>query len=74
MERKKSNMDFKAWGREVAREFAAAVAHADCLEALPSDEWLDARLRERGCPEDQLETWRARIKTMPLREIADGAC
>jgi hypothetical protein len=60
--------------REIAREFSVAVLTADCLEALPSDAWLDARLRERGCPEDELATWRAKIKAMPLRGIADGAC
>ena len=59
--------------RELAREYCVAIAKADCLEEVPSDAWLDVRLHDRGCPDDQLETWRARIRTIPLREIADGA-
>jgi hypothetical protein len=40
--------------REVARRFHSALtAAAEAEAALPSDEYLDAQLRERGCPEDQ---------------------
>jgi hypothetical protein len=59
--------------RELARAFCAAIRSADCPEALPSDAWLDARLREHGCPEDHLTTLRAQIKAIPLTSLADGA-
>ena len=59
--------------RVLAREYAAAILRADCIEALPSDAWLDARLRDHGCPSDQLETWRERVKAAPLPKIADQA-
>jgi hypothetical protein len=57
--------------RELAREYCVAIAKADGLEELPSDAWLDVRLRELGCPEDQLEIWRAKIRAMPLSLVAD---
>jgi hypothetical protein len=63
--------------RELGRKQCAAVAEAvntNCPEALPSDGWLDARLREHGCPDDQLATWRARVMATPLRDLADGTC
>ena len=59
--------------RELARAFCATIAKADCPEELPSDAWLDVRLRDLGCPDDQLETWRDRIKAMPLATLANGA-
>ena len=37
------------------------------------DAWLDDLLRERGCPEDQLEMWRDCIMAVPLGEIATDA-
>ena len=60
--------------RELARELFVALTDAvHHMEPLPDDDWLDARLRERGCPEETLETWRARIRATPLRLIVDGA-
>jgi hypothetical protein len=61
----------KAQARELADEFIVAMLAAGS-EAFPEDEWLAAKLRERGCPEDQLETWRERIKSLPLDEDDDG--
>jgi hypothetical protein len=66
--------------RELARELDIAIARVvHELElgetppegALPDAAWLNVRLRERGCPEDQLATWRERIKSTPLRDVAD---
>jgi hypothetical protein len=71
----------KAEARAIAREMAIAIAEVSSaiehgktppLGALPGDKWLDVRLRERGCPEDQLEMWRERICSTPLRDVADG--
>jgi hypothetical protein len=28
---------------------------------MPSDAWLNAELRERGCPDAMLERWRKRM-------------
>jgi hypothetical protein len=50
-----------SWGelRSIARAFHAELTSAAGAEAaLPSDEYLDAQLRERGCPETQLSHWR----------------
>jgi hypothetical protein len=61
--------------RELARELIAAVnkaVEANCLEAFPPDAWLDARLREHGCPDDQLPMWRERVRSMPLRALSTG--
>jgi len=63
----------KGKARELARAYVVAIAKADCPEELPSDAWLNVRLRELGCPEDQLGISRERIKTMPLTELTDGA-
>jgi len=57
--------------RELVLELAYAVAEAECLAAIPGDEWLDARLRDRGCPESQLSTWRTIVQETPLAAIAD---
>jgi hypothetical protein len=57
--------------RELAREYAIAIASAGSLEAMPGDAWLDVRLRALGCPDDQLAAWRERIKSTPLRDVAD---
>lgn len=61
--------------RQLARALCTAtfISSADCLEAAPSDAWLDARLRDFGCPENQLAAWRALIKALPLASLADGA-
>ncbi len=59
--------------RDLARELCVAVMKAKRSEEPPGDAWLNARLRERGCPEDQFETWREQIKVLPLRSLADGA-
>jgi hypothetical protein len=56
--------------REIALAFCAAIQSADCLEALPSDAWLDVRLKDHGCPEDQLAIWRAQIRAMRLTSLA----
>jgi hypothetical protein len=50
--------------RELARWYRLAVARADWR--LPSNAWLNARLRERGCPERELAAWRHRIKALAL--------
>jgi hypothetical protein len=63
----------KGQARELAREFVAAIGAANCVEALPSEAWLDVRLRALGCPDDQLAEWRGRIESMPLMGVADGA-
>jgi hypothetical protein len=42
-------------------------------EAPVRDGWLDDLLRKRGCPEDQLETWREIIMAVPLGEIVTDA-
>jgi len=59
------------WGlsERQARKLAWGLVAAT-LEGNP-DEWLNAQLRERGCPEDQLEAWRERIKSMPLEADDD---
>jgi hypothetical protein len=48
-------------------EIFAAITAADWP---PSDAWIDIRLRERGCPEDQLAEWRERIRSTIEREHA----
>jgi hypothetical protein len=59
--------------RTLARELVMAIAKADRPEALPGDDWLDVRLRDLGCPEGELETWRDRVRSTPLRSISDQA-
>ncbi len=59
--------------RELAREFCVAIMNAVEPMELPGDDWLDSRLRDRGCPDDQLATWRERILAMPLRRVSDNA-
>jgi hypothetical protein len=60
--------------RALARKLCFAISKVDRLEALPDvDEWLNARIREQGCPENQLGVWRAKIKALPLKSIADVA-
>ena len=60
--------------RALARKLCFAISRVDRLEALPDvDEWLDARIREHGCPENQLGLWRKKIKALPLKSIADVA-
>src|SRR5215471_5863006 len=45
---------------EQRREIWRAITPADWP---PSDAWINARLRERGCPEDQLAIWHGRIRS-----------
>jgi hypothetical protein len=42
------------------------------ISEMPSDAWLNAELRERGCPDAMLERWRKRIRATPLHYISDG--
>jgi len=49
------------------REIFATITAADWP---PSDAWIDIRLLERGCPEDQLAEWRERIRSTIGREHA----
>ena len=60
--------------RTLARKLCVAISKVDRLEALPdADKWLDTRLQnDHGCPDDQLAVWRAKIKALPLKSIADG--
>jgi hypothetical protein len=60
--------------RELARAYSVAAMEATTLEELPTDAWLNVRLRDLGCPEEQLAAHRARIRSMPLRKLADGPC
>jgi hypothetical protein len=59
--------------RDLGRALVAATLAATCVEELPQDAWLDVRLLELGCPEDQLKTYRAQIRSLPLQRLADGA-
>jgi hypothetical protein len=60
--------------RDLARDLAVAIMNAIKHKTPPpGDEWLNARLRDSGCPETDLATWRARIMATPLASIADGA-
>jgi hypothetical protein len=43
------------------------------ISEMPSDAWLNAELRERGCPDAMLERWRKRIRATPLHYISNGA-
>jgi hypothetical protein len=58
--------------RELGRAFVIAIQTAKNMEEMPGDAWLDAKLRERGCPEALLQTWCDRIRHTPLRDLADG--
>jgi hypothetical protein len=58
--------------REIARELFTAVQAAAAPEEIPTDAWIDARLRTIGCSEDELRAHRDRIRKMPLRRLADG--
>jgi hypothetical protein len=60
--------------RALARKYAVRVVETTCCEELPDHEWLDARLREHGCPEDQLDVWRDRVLSTPLTSVSDNAC
>jgi hypothetical protein len=49
--------------RSIGRAFHLALVEAGDVGApLPSDEFLNAPLRERGCPDSQLAHWRDRIR------------
>jgi hypothetical protein len=73
---KKAEPEVKPWpgltegqAREVAREFCATLMRTDGREA---DKRLDAHLRYYGCPQDQLEVWRAHIKAVPLSTLMEN--
>jgi hypothetical protein len=55
-----------AWHREMVHAAAEGVP-------LPSDEFLNARLREAGCHEGELSLWRARIRALRYSEIYESA-
>ena len=42
------------------------------ISEMPSDAWLNAELRERGCPDAMLERWPKRIRATPLHYISNG--
>jgi hypothetical protein len=52
--------------RELARWYCIALTRAGIWKPLEADAWLNARLRERGCPERELAAWRHRIKALAL--------
>ena len=61
--------------REIARKYCARIVDArinNSISEMPSDAWLNAELRERGCPDAILERWRWRIRATPLHYISDG--
>jgi hypothetical protein len=61
--------------REIARKYCTRIVDArinNSISETPSDAWLNAELRERGCPDTMLERWRKRIHATPLHYIADG--
>jgi hypothetical protein len=47
-----------------------AIKHGD---PLPGDERLNARLRELGCPETDLATWRVRVRKTTWSKIVKSA-
>jgi hypothetical protein len=62
--------------REIARKYCARIVDArinNSISEMPSDAWLNAELRERGCPDAMLERWRKRIRATPLHYISDVA-
>jgi hypothetical protein len=61
--------------REIARKYCARIVDVrinNSISEMPSDAWLNAELRERGCPDAMLERWRKRIRATPLHYISDG--
>jgi hypothetical protein len=61
--------------REIARKYCARIVDIrinNSISEMPSDAWLNAELRERGCPDAILERWRWRIRATPLHYISDG--
>ena len=60
--------------REIARKYCARIVDARINNSseMPSDAWLNAELRERGCPDAMLERWCKRIRATPLNYISDG--
>ncbi len=61
--------------REIARKYCTRIVDArinNSISEMSSDAWLNAELRERGCPDTMLERWRKRIRATPLHYIADG--
>ena len=60
--------------RLIAGAFHRALTHASSEGLpLPSDEYLDAQLRERGCPETQLAHWRDRIRALRFADIFESS-
>jgi hypothetical protein len=60
--------------RSIGREFHLALVEAgDIGVALPSDGWLNARLLARGCPANQLEHYRNRIRQMRFSKTYESA-
>ena len=60
--------------REIARKYCTRIIDArinNGISEMPSDAWLNAELRERGCPDAMLERWRKRIRATPLHDVAD---
>jgi hypothetical protein len=49
--------------QELARTLATAVMGDD---DLLFDEWLDERLRDLGCPDDQLDVWIEKVWRYPV--------
>lgn len=61
--------------REIARKYYIRIIDArikNSISEMPSDAWLKAELRERGCPDTMLKRWCSRIRATPLHYIADG--
>jgi hypothetical protein len=60
---------------EVARDWVAAIEQAkrdDFVNGVPGDDWLDAKLRECGCPEGELAAAREQVKDVRLWDLRDG--
>jgi hypothetical protein len=56
------------------RKYCTRIVDArinNSISETPSDAWLNAELRERGCPDTMLERWRKRIHATPLHYIAE---
>jgi hypothetical protein len=60
--------------RSIGRAFHLALVEAGDVGApLPSDEFLNARLRERGCPESRLAEMRDRIRSLRFATAFESA-
>lgn len=58
---------------DLAREwFLLRLTALGTRSRLNKEEWTNARLREAGCPEAELATWRDRLDQTTMGEIADG--